>query len=76
MQTQSLQALTERYPYWMPLKAAAPLLGVSPRQLARLIADGREPFCSIGADVGVGQRYCRVYTQRLVRYLSGEDVQI
>ena len=76
MQTQSLQALTERYPYWMPLKAAAPLLGVSPRQLARLIADGREPFSSIGADVGVGQHYCRVYTQRLVRYLSGEDGQI
>ena len=59
MRTQSLQTLTERYPHWMPLKEAAPLLGVSSRQLARLIADGREPFCSIGADIGVGQHWIR-----------------
>jgi hypothetical protein len=75
MKTKPLQALTERYPHWMPLKEAAPLLGVSPRQLSRLIAERREPFCSIGADIGVGQHYCRVYTQRLMRYLSGEDGQ-
>jgi len=76
MQTQSPQSLQARYPYWMPIKEAAPLLGVSPRQLSRLIVDGREPFCSIGADVGVGQHYCRVYTNRLMRYLSGEDVPV
>jgi len=71
----SLQALLEQYPNWMPLAVAAPLLGVSPRQLSRLITEGREPFRSIGADIGVGQHYCRIYTRRLVRYLSGEDIQ-
>ena len=74
MAPKSLQTLLEQYPNWLPIAKAAPLLGVSPRQLSRLITDGREPFCSLGADIGVGQHYCRVYTRRLVRYLSGEDI--
>ena len=75
MSTNPPQSLLKQYPNWMPVTAAATLLGLSPRQLSRLIIQGREPFCSIGADIGVGQHYCRVYTQRLVRYLYGEDVQ-
>lgn len=75
MNLMELKRITEQYPNWIPLKEAAPLLGVSPRQLTRLIADGREPFASLGADIGVNQHYCRIYTNRLVKYLSGEDVQ-
>jgi transposase len=74
MTQKSIETLLEQYPNWLPVKEAAQLLGVSPRQLSRLITEGREPFCSLGADIGVGQHYCRVYTPRLVRYLSGQDI--
>jgi len=36
------------------------------------VADGREPFASIGANIGNRQRYVRIYTERLIAYLSGE----
>jgi hypothetical protein len=33
-----------------------------------------EPFASIGANIGLEQKYTRIYTERLIRYLSGEDM--
>ena len=68
-------ALLEQYPIHIPLNQAAPLLGLSPRQLSLLIASGREPFASMGANIGYKQNYVRVYTARLVRYLSGGDLK-
>lgn len=64
--------LRQEYPNHVPLRVAAPLLGVSERQLAKLVAEGREPFNGIGANVGSRQRYVRIYTERLIAYLSGE----
>ena len=62
--------LRQDYPNHMPLRVAAPLLGVSERQLSRLVAEGREPFGSIGANIGTKQRYVRIYTERLIAFLS------
>jgi len=63
--------LRQEYPNHVPLRIAAQLLGVSERQLARLVADGREPFAGIGANIGIKQQYVRIYTERLISYLSG-----
>ena len=64
------EELRQRYPIPVPLAVAGKLLGVSPRQLSRLVADGREPFASIGANIGIKQRYIRIYTERLIAYLD------
>lgn len=64
--------LRQKYPNHVPLEAAGKLLGVSPRQLSRLVAEGREPFASIGANIGTKQCYIRVYTERLIAYLNAE----
>ncbi len=66
------EELRQRYPIHVPLAVAGKLLGVSPRQLSRLVADGREPFASIGANIGIKQRYIRIYTERLIAYLDAE----
>lgn len=63
--------LREKYPNHVPLQLASKYLGVSPRQLSRLIADGREPFVAIGANIGTSQKYIRIYTERLIAYLNG-----
>lgn len=72
MQKQLITRLRQEYPNHVPLGIAAPLLGVSERQLAKLVADGRKPFADIGANIGVHQRYIRIYTERLIAYISGE----
>jgi hypothetical protein len=72
MEQQRIQQLRQEYPNHVPLRIAAPLLGVSERRLARLIADGREPFAQLGANIGLRQRYARIYTERLITYLSGD----
>lgn len=64
--------LLKKYPSFLPLPIAAKLLGVSPRQLSKLIAQGRTPFNLFGADIGTSQHYVRVYTGRLIAYLNGE----
>ena len=64
--------LREKYPNHIPREVASQYLGVSPRQLSKLIAEGREPFASIGANIGNKQKYIRVYTERLIAYLNGE----
>lgn len=64
--------LRQEYPNHIPLKVAAPLLDVSPRQLSWLIAEGREPFSLFGANIGTTQRYARVYTERFIAYINGE----
>ena len=63
--------LREQYPNHVPLDVAAQYLSVSPRRLSKLIAEGRQPFASIGANIGTGQNYTRVYTERLIAYLNG-----
>ena len=64
--------LLRKYPYHLPVKVAAQYLGVSPRRLTQLIAEGRKPFSLIGADIGATQTYVRVYTEPLIRFLNGE----
>ena len=64
--------LLRKYPYHLPVKVAAQYLGVSPRRLTQLIAEGRKPFSLIGADIGATQIYVRVYTEPLIRFLNGE----
>lgn len=63
--------LRKEYPNYIPLPVAAKYLGVSPRQLSKLVAEGREPFCQLGANIGTRQRYIRIYTERLITYLNG-----
>ena len=64
--------LLRKYPYHLPVKITAQYLGVSPRRLTQLIAEGRKPFSLIGADIGATQTYVRVYTEPLIRFLNGE----
>ena len=64
--------LLRKYPYHLPVKVAAQYLGVSPRRLTQLIAEGRKPFSLIGADIGATQTYVRVYTEPLIKFLDGE----
>ena len=64
--------LLRKYPYHLPVKVAAQYLGVSPRRLTQLIAEGRKPFSLIGADIGATQTYVRIYTEPLIRFLNGE----
>ena len=66
------EELLRKYPYHLPVKIAAQYLGVSPRRLTKLIAEGRKPFSLIGADIGATQTYVRVYTEPLIRFLNGE----
>lgn len=71
MNPKTAELLRQKYPNHVPLKVASKFLGVSPRQLSKLIADGRKPFASIGANIGTRQKYARVYTERLIAYLDG-----
>lgn len=72
MNPQTANRLRELYPNHIPLDVAAQFLAVSPRRLSQLIAEGRQPFASIGANIGTTQKYVRVYTERLIAYLNGE----
>ena len=63
------------YPNHVPLRIASHLLGVSERQLAKLVAEGRDPFAGIGANIGSRQRYVRIYTERLINYLQCEPTE-
>ncbi len=71
MNQRTADMLREKYPNHIPLKEAAKYLGVSPRQLSKLIADNRQPFASIGANIGMNQKYARIYTERMIAYLNG-----
>lgn len=71
MDQKTADMLRKTYPNHIPLREASKYLGVSPRQLSRLIADNREPFASIGANIGTRQKYARIYTERLIAYLNG-----
>lgn len=72
MAEKDARALRQMYPNYVPLSVAGKLLGVSPRQLSRLIAMRREPYASLGGNIGINQRYIRIYTERLIAYLNGE----
>jgi hypothetical protein len=73
MNRETITRLRNDYPNHVPLKVAAPLLGVSERRLSVLIAEGRKPFSDIGANIGNRQKYARVYTERLIAYLDGKN---
>ena len=72
MDKKTVDQLRRQYPNHLPLNVAGQLLNVSSRQLSRLVAEGREPFASIGANIGIKQRYVRIYTERLIAFLNGE----
>ena len=71
MNQREADKLREEHPNFVPLKVAADYLGMSPRKLSELIAAGREPYASIGGNIGTKQRYIRIYTERLIAYLNG-----
>ena len=71
MNQRTVDMLREKYPNHIPLTEAAKYLGVSPRQLSKLIAENREPFSLIGANIGINQKYARIYTERMIAYLNG-----
>lgn len=73
MDKKTAERLRREYPNHVPLKVAAPFFGVSPRQLSWLVAEGREPFASVGGNIGTRQRYVRIYTELLIRLLSNEE---
>ena len=75
MDKKTASRLRQEYPIHVPLRIAAPLLGVSERQLARLVAEGRRPFSDVGANIGNRQRYIRIYTERLINYLHCEQIE-
>ncbi len=74
MDQKTADMLRDKYPNHIPLSEASKFLGVSPRQLSRLVAEKREPFCLIGAHIGTKQKYVRIYTERMIAYLSGEPI--
>lgn len=76
MDQREANMLRQKYPNYVPLKVASKYLGVSPRKLSKLIADGREPYASIGANIGTHQNYARVYTERMISYLNGKLLKI
>ena len=72
MDQKTVNELRQKYPNHVPLEVAGKLLDVSPRQLSRLVAEGREPFASIGANIGTKQSYVRIYTECLIAFLNAE----
>ena len=74
MDKKAITMLRQEHPVHVPLKIAAQLLAVSERQLSKLVAEGRDPFASIGANIGTNQRYIRIYTERLIAYLNGDTI--
>lgn len=71
MDQKTADMLREKYPVRIPLEVAASFLDVSPRQLSKLIAEGRQPFASFGANIGIKQKYIRIYTERFIGYMMG-----
>lgn len=69
MDKQTAERLRREYPNHVPIDVAASFLGVSPRQLSWLVAEGREPFASIRANIGARQRYIHIYTEPLISLL-------
>ena len=55
MNKRTAEQLRRDYPDHVPLDVAAKYLGVSRRQLSWLIAEGREPYASIGDNIGKKQ---------------------
>ncbi|MBE6810602.1 MAG: hypothetical protein E7521_06055 [Ruminococcaceae bacterium] len=74
MDQKTADMLREKYPNHIPLEVASKYLGVSSRQLSRLIAECREPYSLLGGNIGTRQKYVRVYTERLIAYLRGEPL--
>ena len=73
MDRKTAERLRREYPNHVPIDVAASFLGVSARQRSWLVAEGREPFASIGANIGVRQRYIRIYTEPLISLLCSRD---
>ena len=72
MDKRTAEQLRRNCPDYVPLDVAAKYLGVSRRQLSWLIAEGREPYASVGGNIGKKQRYARVYTEPLIALLCGD----
>ena len=75
MDNKAANKLRQEYPNYTPLKVASELLGVSSRQLSKLVAEGRKPFCLLGGNISTSQKYIRIYTERLIAYLNGNSLE-
>lgn len=75
MDKETVERLRKEHPNIVPLKVAAPLLGMSARKLSELVADGREPYCRLGGNIGVTKRIVFIYTERFIAYMSGSDME-
>lgn len=76
MEKKAIDQLRKEYPNFVPVKVAASYLGMSARQLSKLVAEKREPYCLIGANISTTQKYTRIYTERLIAYLNGCDLDM
>ena len=75
MDNKAANKLRQEYPNFTPLKVASELLGVSSRQLSKLVAEGQKPFCLLGGNISTSQKYIRIYTERLIAYLNGNSLE-
>lgn len=75
MTKKELDELRKAHPHTVPLRVASQYLEISERRLSALVAEGREPFCHIGANIGNKQRYVRIYTERLIAYLTASGME-
>ena len=54
MDNKATNKLRREYLNFTPLKVASELLGVSPRQLSKLVAEARKPFCLLAPTLEPG----------------------
>ena len=75
MTKETAEQLRREYPNVVPLKAAAPYLGMSARRLSELVAEGRKPYSLLGGNIGRRRRMVIIYTERLIAYVNGYPLE-
>lgn len=73
MDRNTAEKLRQEHPNYVPLDVAAQFFGVSALRFSWLVAEGREPFTSVGANIGTKQRYVQIYAEPLIKLLCSED---
>ena len=71
MTNETVEQLRREYPNVVPLRVAAPYLGMSARRLSELVAEGRKPYSLLGGNIGGRRRMVIIYTERLIAYVNG-----
>ena len=72
---EAAEQLRREYPNVVPLKVAAPYLGMSARRLSELVAEGRKPYSLLGGNIGGRRRMVIIYTERLIAYVNGYPLE-